>query len=125
MIRASRLILLYFVIGSVMFGGGAVTWDNSGPTQYFVTLDSHGVSPADQPTDQAEGISGMITNLLGSFTGMALIVWNLFTGLVAWMNWPLFVFMDSGAPTEVTVLLGGSLTAMFYMSVVRLVKSSA
>lgn len=126
MIRASRIIILYFVMGTVMFGGGAVTWDNSGPTQFFVELGDTGVSPNEENTaGNLEGIDGAITNLIGSFAGPVLLVWNLFAGIISYIHWPLFVFMDAGAPISVTVLLGGTLTAMFYMSVIRLVKSSA
>jgi hypothetical protein len=53
------------------------------------------------------------------------LVWNLFAGLVGFIHWPLFVMFENNVPPRVTILLGGSLTAMFYMSVIRLVRSSA
>lgn len=124
-IRSTNIVIIYFVIGAVMFGGGAVSWDNSGPTQHFVDMGPDSVSPNEDVQDDLEGVGSAITNLIGSFGGPVLLVWNLFFGLVSFIHWPLFVFSDVGAPVEITVLLGGTLTAMFYMAVIRLVKSSA
>ena len=121
----TRIIVLYFVLGALMFGGGAVTWDNSGPTQHFINMGPDTVSPNDDIQDELEGVGSSITNLIGSFGGPVLLVWNLFFGLVSFIHWPLFVFSDAGAPVEITVLLGGTLTAMFYMAVIRLVTQSA
>lgn len=124
-VRASHVVLIYFVLGAVMFGGGAVTFDNSGVTQFFITQDSQGVSPADEPEQQLSGVSGVITNLVGAFGGPAILVWNLFVGLLTWMHWPLVVLIENAAPPRVSVLLGGTPVVAFYMAVIRLVKSSA
>ncbi len=124
-IRASQIVLIYFVMGAVMFGGGAVTYDNSGVTQFFITKGPDGVTPADTPEQKLDGVSGVITNLIGAFGGPAILVWNLFVGLLAWIHWPVFVLLDNAAPPRVTILLGGTLVVAFYMAVIRLVKSSA
>lgn len=121
----TRIIVLYFVLGALMFGGGAVSWDNSGPTQYFVSQDQTGVSADSQPREQLGGVAGAITSLLGQFGAPLILVWNLVVGLVSFLNWPIFVLVENSAPPRVTVLLGGALTVMFYGSLVRLVKSSA
>jgi len=125
MIRASNIIVIYFVIGAVMFGGGAVAFDDSGLTQFFVDMSGGDVDASNQTGENLTGVSGAITSLVGSFGGPAILVWNLFAGLVAFLNWPLFVLIDSGAPPRVTVLLGGTLTVAFYMAAIRLVRSSA
>lgn len=124
-IRASNIIIIYFIIGAVMFGGGAVTFDNSGVTQFFITQEPDGVTPADDTKERLDGVSGVITNLIGSFGGPAILVWNLFVGLLAWMHWPLVVLIENAAPPRVTILLGGTLVVAFYMATIRLVKSSA
>lgn len=125
MIRASNIVLIYFIIGAVMFGGGAVSWDNSGLTKFFIHQSAGNVGPSQQTQTKLTGVSGAITSLVGSFGGPAILVWNLFAGLVAYLNWPLFMFMDSNAPLTVTILLGGTPTVAFYMAAIRLVKSSA
>jgi hypothetical protein len=124
-LRASHIVLIYFVIGAVMFGGGAVSYDDSGVTQFFVTKDPDGVSPADEPEQKLDGVSGVITNLVGAFGGPAILVWNLFVGLLTYIHWPLVVLIENAAPPRVTVLLGGTFQVAFYMAAIRLVKSSA
>lgn len=124
MIRASNIVIIYFVVGAVMFGGGAVTWDDSGLTKYFIDNED-GVEPADQAEGNLLGVDNALTNLVNTFSGAALLVWNLFAGLVGYIHWPLFVFIDSGAPPRVTILLGGTPTVAFYMAAIRLVTSSA
>lgn len=125
MIRASNIIMIYFVIGAVMFGGGAVAWNNSGLTKFFITNSGGDLAPSQQTGENLTGVSGAITSLVGSFGGPAILVWNLFAGLVAFLNWPLFVLIENGAPPQVTILLGGTLTVAFYMAAIRLVRSSA
>ena len=108
-----------------MFGGGAVTYDNSGVTQFFITKDSSGVSPADEPEQKLDGVSGVITNLIGAFGGPAILVWNLFVGFLSYLHWPVVVLIEHAAPPRVTLLLGGTLQVAFYMATIRMVKSSA
>lgn len=124
-VRTSDIIIVYFVVGALLFGGGVVTWDNSGPTQFFVNIGGGDVTADNGPADNLTGVSGAITSLVGSFGGPVILVWNLFAGLVAYFHWPLFVLTDANAPPRVTVMIGGTLTVMFYMSVIRLVRSSA
>ena len=125
-LRASHIIMIYFIMGATMFGGGAVSYDNSGVTQFFVKQDGDGgVSPADGPESKLTGVSSVITNLIGAFGGPAILVWNLFVGLLAWMHWPVVVLIENAAPPRVTILLGGTLVVAFYMATIRLVKSSA
>jgi hypothetical protein len=121
----TRIIVLYFVLGALMFGGGAVSWDSSGPTKYFVSQDQTGVSADSQPQQQLGGVAGAITSLLGQFGAPLVLVWNLVVGLVSFLHWPIFVMAENSVPPRVTVLFGGGLTVMFYGSLVRLVKSSA
>lgn len=124
-IRATNIIIIYFVLGAVMFGGGAVSWDDSGPTKYFVDKTGDKVSPNEENEESLTGVDKAITSLIGTFGGPVLLVWNLFVGFVSAIHWPLFVLMDNGAPPRVTILLGGTLTGMFYAASIRLVKSSA
>jgi hypothetical protein len=124
-IRASNIILIYVVLAVVMFGGGIITWDDTGPTQFFVDMGPDGVTPSDETQDNLQGVSGAITSLVGSFGGPAVLVWNLFAGLVSFIHWPLFVSLEAGAPLRVVLLLGLIPTVMFYMAVIRLVRASA
>lgn len=125
MIRASNIVMIYFILGAVLFGGGVVSWNNSGLTKFFIHQSAGDVGPSSHTQSKLSGVSGEITSIIGSFGGSAIIVWDLFTGLIAFLNWPLFVFLGSGAPVSVVVLLGGTPTVAFYMAAIRLVRSSA
>ncbi|RDZ99259.1 hypothetical protein DEQ92_20940 [Haloferax sp. Atlit-6N] len=124
-IRFSRIVLLYFVLGAVMFGGGAVSYDDSGVTKYFIDQDGDDVEAGEQPSSNLQGVAGAITSLVGQVGGATVLVWNLAVGVVSFLNWPVVVFIENGAPPTVTVLLGGAPTVMFYGSLVTLVRSSA
>jgi len=121
----TRMIVVYFVLGALMFGGGAVTWDDSGPTKYFISQDATGVSPDEQTRQNLGGVAGAITSLVGQVGAPLILVWNLVVGLVSFLNWPIFVMAENSVPPRVTVLLGGTLTVMFYGALVRLVRRSA
>lgn len=125
MIRASNIVMIYFIVGAVMFGGGAVTWDNSGPTQYFLTMSGGHVHPSDQTGNALGNVGPSLVNLIATFGGGALLVWNLIVGLISFLNWPIFVFLDANAPPPVTIIIGGSLTVAFYMALIRVVRSAA
>lgn len=121
----TRIVVVYFVLGALMFGGGAVSWDNSGPTKYFISQDQAGVSANEQPQQNLDGVAGAITSLVGQFGAPLILVWNIVVGLISFMNWPIFVLAENSVPPRVTVLLGGTLTVMFYGSIVTLIRSSA
>jgi hypothetical protein len=121
----TRMIVVYFVLGALMFGGGAVTWDDSGPTKYFISQDATGVSADEQTRQNLGGVAGAITSLVGQVGAPLILVWNLIVGLVSFLNWPIFVLAENSVPPRVTILLGGTLTVMFYGSIARLIRRSA
>lgn len=124
-IRASNIVVVYFVIGAVMFGGGAITFDDSGVTQFFLEEDDDELTPDNQTSSNLQGLSGTITNLISQVGGPALLVWNLITGIAVFLNWPIVVLVENNAPPSIVLLLGGAPTVMFYMALIRLVRTSA
>ena len=120
-----KIVLAYFVIGAVMYGGGGINWDNAGLAKWFITNDDDGVGVQDQTTTKLQGVGGAIQSLVDAFGGPAILVWNLAVGLLAYLHWPVTVLATNNAPPRLTLLLGGGLVVGFYMSVVGLVKSSA
>jgi len=125
MVQFSNLIIVYFVVGAVMFGGGAVTFDDSGVTKFFVDMDGNDVSPDGEPESKLSGLSGTITSLVGQFGAPLVLIWNLVVGVVSFLHWPLTVLIENNAPPRVTLLLGGTFTAMFYMALLGLVTRSS
>lgn len=123
--RFGHIIIIYFVIGAVMFGGGAVAFDNAGIAQFFVSQENGHVQADPGPQDNTSGLGGAISSLVGQFGGGIVLVWNLIVGILAFMNWPVTVLVSNHAPPSVIILLGGTLEAMFYVSLVRVVRTSA
>jgi len=122
--QLTRIIVVYFVLGAVMFGGGAVQFDDSGVTQYFIDNDSE-VEASNEATDNLDGLGGAITSLVGQVGGVVVLIWNLVVGIVSFINWPIVVLVENNAPPRVTVLLGGVFVVMFYGGLVRLIRKSA
>jgi len=125
MVRFSNIVLTYLVIGGVMFGGGAVDWGNIGAAKYFVDGQPGDLSPGDDTTEKLTGVSGAIKSIVDQFAGPLVIVWNLLVGLITYMNWPVVVMMSNNVPPSLTILLGIPLTAAFYLSLIRVVRTSA
>jgi hypothetical protein len=127
MVRFSNIVLAYFVIGVVMFGGGAVQWDNSGVAQFFVEQDQQtgefqGSENLDSKKDQAGSALGSVANAVA---GPILVVWNLAVGLFAALHWPVVVLNSNNAPPIMVLGLGGPFVAAFYLSFIRLIRRSA
>lgn len=123
--RFTRVILLYFVLGTVMFGGGAISYEQSGVSSFFVEHDSGSFAPSDKTSNELEGIGGAISQLVGEFIGAVQLVYNLAVGLFGFLNWPIVVLLSTNAPPMAILLIGGTLTAAFYLSIITLVRSSA
>jgi hypothetical protein len=126
--RFSRIILAYVVIGSVMWAGGALAWDDVGMASVFIEEPG-----ADGPTevndatgDDLEGLGGPIQQAARSVGGSSIIaVWNLAAKFVGFLFWPVVVLSGANAPASVTVVLGGAFTAAFFGSIFRLLRTSA
>lgn len=122
--RFSNIIVLYFVLGAVVFGGGAINYDNSGVAQYFVHKSPSGGSVNDKVKNQYSGLGSAITNLVNTFGGAIILVWNLAVGVVSFLAWPFTVCISNNVPFEVSLLLGGTPTVGFYGSIIVLIRSS-
>jgi hypothetical protein len=123
--RFSTIILAYFVVGAVMFGGGAIDYEEAGVATFFVEEDGGTFGPDEETAGELEGLGGAIQQLLGEFIGAIQLVYNLIVSLLGFLNWPLVVLSSANAPPMAVLLLGGTFTAAFYMSVIRLIQSSA
>jgi len=125
MSRFSSIILAYFVVGAVMFGGGAISYEESGVASFFVEQDGGQFGPAQDAEEELGGIGTAISNLVGQFIGGIQLVYNLVVGLLGFINWPIIVLSQNNAPPIATLLIGGSFTVAFYGSVIRLIRGAA
>lgn len=123
--RFTNIIMAYLVIGIVMFGGGAVDFEDSGVTTFFVDQSGSDIEPDQEATNKSQNVGGAIKSVIDKLVGPIVIVWNLAVSFISYLNWPVIVLMSADAPPVMTLLLGVPLTAGFYLSLIRLVKTSA
>jgi len=108
-----------------MFGGGAISYEDAGVAGFFVDVDDGSVGPSDSTQNELEGLGGAISQLVGEFIGAVQLVYNLIVGLLGFLNWPILVLSSANAPPMAVLLVGGTFSAAFYLSVIRLIQSSA
>lgn len=123
--------LAYFVIGAVMFGGGAVDFQDAGVTQFFLDKNEEGFTPPDRepgkktPLSAVQGVVGAILGIIDAITGGIVLVFNLAVSLLGYLNWPITVLLAANAPPAAVLLVGGTFTASFYLSVINLISSGS
>lgn len=124
--QLSDVVLIYFVIGAVMVGGGAVDIGQAGIVNFFVEEDHTGeIQATGNATNQIDNTGGAISTVVSLAVGAALLVWNMATGLFGFIHWPIFALTQNNAPPMAVLLFGGSFTAAFYMAVIGTVWRSA
>lgn len=129
--QISDVVLIYFVIGAVMVGGGAVDLggtggEGAGIVGFFVQEDAEGDIQAEQnTTENLDNTDSAISTVVNLTVGAALLVWNLAIGLFTFIHWPIAVLTQNNAPPMAVLLLGGGFTAAFYMGVIGLLWRSA
>lgn len=123
--RFGQIILAYFVIGAVMFGGGAISFQDAGVTKFFVDDAGDTFETSDNASGTLDRLGNAITNLINAALGAIQLIYNLVVGLLGYLNWPILVLSTNNAPPIAVLLLGGSFQVAFYVSVVRLVRVSA
>lgn len=122
MVQAGDVIMAYFVIGAVMWGGGALAFDDAGVMSIFVDSDDGDIAADGGAVDDLQEQQGIIQQTAALAVGGLVFVMNLLADIISFMNWPLVVFLQNNAPPTLTVLLGGSFTAGFYLSMLSLLK---
>lgn len=127
-IRLSNLLVIYFCMGAVVWGGGAINWDQTGLSQYFLedATDNSPVEVNDSVQSEVEGIKGpSLLAQVGAFGGPLVLIWDFLIKLVAVMFWPVTMSVSFNAPPEVVVLLGGGVSVMFVAAFLVFVRRSA
>lgn len=125
MARLGSVVITYFVIGAVMWGSGFLEAGSLGVADIFFDFGPNGVQASSEPQGLLDAMGNSIVDVAGGLVGPVLAVWNVLTQLIAVLFWPVSALRNSGAPTEVVVLLGGTPTVAFFMGVIRTVRESA
>lgn len=120
-----KVVMAYFVIGSVMWGGGALDFQDAGVAKFFVTVNGNSVSGSQSLSSNLGGIGGSIQAVLNFAIGGVQLLWNLIVGLIGYLHWPIIALQSANAPPKVTVLVGGGFVAAFYLSLAGAVVTSS
>lgn len=124
MVRFSNIALAYFLIGAVMWGGGAIAWSDAGIGQLIIDEPAPG-GVNERTSQELEQSGGPIQNALGDVGAGGLIaVWNLVAKFIGFMFWPMTTLQSHGVPARVWVPLGGMPTMAFYGGFIRLIRTS-
>jgi len=124
--RFTNVMMIYFIMGAVFWGAGLVGYGDAGALQYFIDIGAGGaVETGGGPIDNLLGVGGIIGGAITAFAAPLIIIWSLVQPLLTFINWPIVVLSNYGAPAPIVVLVGGGLTAPFYLSMVRLIRRSA
>jgi len=124
MARFGDVVLAYFVIGAIMWGGGAIQWAETGVNS-FIIEDPQTAEVNEETSDKLESAGGPIREAAQSFGGPVLAVWNIVVQLIGALFWPVTVLQSVNAPPRIIVLLGGTPSIAFLGGALRLIRESA
>lgn len=126
--RFQHVILAYFIVGAVLWGGGVLDWNETGVGTFII--DDPTAHTADATTNsETQGILGNIGNAIvqavSSFVGGLMIVWNILSKLIGYFFWPITVMQSVNAPPRMVVVVGGTMSMMFLAAFIRVLRASA
>lgn len=126
MVRFADIVLTYMVIGAVMFVGGAIPFQDVGALQFFVN-DTSGddVNINETAAQNLDESTGVGTGVIGQVGGFLALVVGVIGALFGYLNWPITVLLLHDAPPQIILVVGVPLTGAFYLSVIRVFRSSS
>ena len=126
--RFSSVLITYFIISAVMWGGGVISWQESGVGGAFIedpTADSQAGAVDQNTTTLLNRLGGPITQVAGQTSGGGLIAtWQVLVSLIGFVFWPTALMISVNAPPS-AVVLATALPVAFVTSVLRMVRGSA
>lgn len=122
--RFSHIVLAYFVMATVLWGGGAIAWSETGVAPLIIDDPQTG-EINEQTANQLEQTGGPIQEAAGAVSGTGLLAaWNLLVKFISSLFWPVVTLQGLGSPPRVWVTLGGIPTFAFFASLITLIRSS-
>lgn len=123
--RFQTIILGYFLIGALMWGGGVIQWDDSGVGGLIIEQNNGNVEANEDTAQSVRESGGAIQEAVNSFAGPLAAIWNFVAKFIGYLFWPITTLQSVNAPPRIVVLLGGGLTMAFIGAFIRLFKGSA
>lgn len=124
MVRFGQVVVMYFVIGAVLWGGGIVGWDNAGVGTVFISDPATG-AVNESVASQVTNADTPLRNALNAIGGGAILaLWDVIQELLALLFWPVQTLDAVGAPPRITVLVGGTNVVAFFAGLLLFIKGS-
>lgn len=123
--RLQHIVLAYFLIGATAWAGGVVPFADAGIGSIFIDIDDNEAQPDQELAENISEAGGPIQEVSQGVSGGLVAVWNLFSGIVNFLFWPISSLISLSAPVEVVVILGGAPTVAFYGAIFRVFRRSA
>lgn len=125
MARFGNIVVAYFVIGALMWAGGAIAWSNTGVGQLFVDTPQDDLGVNETTTGQLEKSNGPVQEAVGALGASPLLaVWNIIVGILGYLSWPVTVLQSVNAPPRIVVMAGGTMLVLLFASAIRLIRVS-
>lgn len=129
--RFSHIAVIYFMMGVIVIGTGAVPYAELGIGEVFIDVEGDDVDVNEDSIVGEDGSGGMINDLIGpianalnTITGGALLaVWGPISKMSAAYAWPVATSRHLDAP-QIVVMFSGVLTASFTFGVLRVFRAS-
>lgn len=124
MVRFAEIVLVYFIVGAVLWTGGALDYEQNGLVGEFVEPTGQGdVATNNDTVQQLEQAGGPIRQALSTVGGGALLaVYDIVAGILSVVYWPVTALVVMSAPVHITVAVGGGMSVAFVMGFVRLIR---
>lgn len=125
--RFGHILVAYFLIGAVMWGGGVIGFEQIGVGGLFLDQGptGDGLVVNETQVDEFESVGGVAATASQLFGGGLLAALQFILGILAFMFWPVVTLMRVGAPPQVTAVAGGALLMAFVAGFLRVLRQSA
>lgn len=113
-----KVTFSYFVIGVVMYGSGLITYDQIGIVSFLFegqTTGGEGIGVFKESADVLRSVGSILG--ITAFASAILATVDFLTSLFTFLFWPFIVLQSSGVPFTISLLLGGSVSFLFFLSV--------
>ena len=120
MARFSDVTLFYFVSGVMMYGGGALDFQEAGIATKLFTTEGGTFAPTGLIQSSLSDATGALDTLTQMTLGGIQLIMNLVSLLFDFLHWPVIALNSTNAPPMAVLLIGGSLVLAFYISIVGL-----
>lgn len=123
--KLSQVLIAYFMIGALMWGGGVIDWQDAGVTSLVVEEPGNNSVQANSST--GEEVQGLDDPLRSSDSDVGLLtaLLGLVVKLAGYLFWPVTVLASVEAPSEIVVLAGGGMSVAFLGALMRFVSRQA